>query len=257
MKMKKSLVGKSNLIYKAFMIIGIILVLYYLVLKLMFGFIAFSSMFCMLGIVLIIYSFIELKFQINIWGKIPKIIRNIVTILFTIGLVLFISVEGHQVDKEKPDYLMVLGAGLRGTKISTSLLYRLETALDFHELYPDVKIIVSGGQGEGEKISEASAMRNFLVDNGVDSSQIIMEDKSTDTYENFLYTKKILDEESEVKDPTVTVISNNFHMFRAKFLAKEVGINTLGYPAPSHKVSAVVFYVREFFGVIKAFVFKR
>ena len=263
MKMKKSLVGKSNLIYKAFMIIGIILVLYYLVLKLMFGFIAFSSMFCMLGIVLIIYSFIELKFQINIWGKIPKIIRNIVTILFTIGLVLFISVEGliiyngHHVDKEKPDYLMVLGAGLRGTKISTSLLYRLETALDFHELYPDVKIIVSGGQGEGEKISEASAMRNFLVDNGVDSSQIIMEDKSTDTYENFLYTKKILDEESEVKDPTVTVISNNFHMFRAKFLAKEVGINTLGYPAPSHKVSAVVFYVREFFGVIKAFVFKR
>ena len=152
---------------------------------------------------------------------------------------------------------MVLGAGLRGTKISTSLLYRLETALDFHELYPDVKIIVSGGQGEGEKISEASAMRNFLVDNGVDSSQIIMEDKSTDTYENFLYTKKILDEESEVKDPTVTVISNNFHMFRAKFLAKEVGINTLGYPAPSHKVSAIVFYVREFFGVIKAFVFKR
>ena len=220
-------------------------------------------MFCMLGIVLIIYSFIELKFQINIWGKIPKIIRNIVTILFTIGLVLFISVEGliiyngHHVDKEKPDYLMVLGAGLRGTKISTSLLYRLETALDFHELYPDVKIIVSGGQGEGEKISEASAMRNFLVDNGVDSSQIIMEDKSTDTYENFLYTKKILDEESEVKDPTVTVISNNFHMFRAKFLAKEVGINTLGYPAPSHKVSAIVFYVREFFGVIKAFVFKR
>ena len=263
MKMKKSLVGKSNLIYKAFMIIGIILVLYYLVLKLMFGFIAFSSMFCILGIVLIIYSFIELKFQINIWGKIPKIIRNIVTILFTIGLVLFISVEGliiyngHHVDKEKPDYLMVLGAGLRGTKISTSLLYRLETALDFHELYPDVKIIVSGGQGEGEKISEASAMRNFLVDNGVDSSQIIMEDKSTDTYENFLYTKKILDEESEVKDPTVTVISNNFHMFRAKFLAKEVGINTLGYPAPSHKVSAIVFYVREFFGVIKAFVFKR
>ena len=241
--MKKSLVGKSNLIYKAFMIIGIILVLYYLVLKLMFGFIAFSSMFCMLGIVLIIYSFIELKFQINIWGKIPKIIRNIVTILFTIGLVLFISVEGliiyngHHVDKEKPDYLMVLGAGLRGTKISTSLLYRLETALDFHELYPDVKIIVSGGKGEGEKISEASAMRNFLVDNGVDSSQIIMEDKSTDTYENFLYTKKILDEESEVKDPTVTVISNNFHMFRAKFLAKEVGINTLGYPAPSSSTS--------------------
>lgn len=261
--MRKSVEGKNNLIYKACMIIGIMLVLYYLVLKLMFGFIAFSSVFCMLGIVLLIYGFIELKFQINIWSKFPKVIRRIVTALFTVGLVLFISVEGliiyngHHVDTEKPDYLMVLGAGVRGTKISTSLLYRLETALDFHELYPDVKIIVSGGQGEGEKISEASAMRNFLVDNGVDPSQIIMEDKSTDTYENFLYTKKLLDDESEVKDPIVTIISNNFHMFRAKLLAKEVGFNTLGYPAPSHKVSAMVFYVREFFGVIKAFIFKR
>ena len=57
-------------------------------------------------------------------------------------------------------------------------------------MYPDLKIVVSGGQGEGENITEATAMRNFLVDNGVDSSLIIMEDKSTNTYENFLYSKQ-------------------------------------------------------------------
>ena len=81
---------------------------------------------------------------------------------------------------------MVLGAGLRGNSISASLLYRLETALNFHEMYPDVKIVVSGGKGEGENMAEALAMRKFLVDNGVSPSLIIMEDKSTDTYENFL-----------------------------------------------------------------------
>ena len=124
-------------------------------------------------------------------------------------------------------------------------------------MYPDVRIVVSGGQGKGENMAEALAMRNFLVDNGVDPSLIIMENKSTDTYENFLYTKEVLEEETGKEDFIITIISNNFHMYRAKFLAKEVGFNTYGYPAPSHKVSALVFYVREFFGVIKAYIFKQ
>ena len=93
------------------------------------------------------------------------------------------------------------------------MLYRLETALDFHEMYPDVKIVVSGGQGKGENMAEALAMRNFLVDNGVDPSLIIIEDKSTNTYENFLYTKDVLEEETGKEDFTITIISNNFKIF--------------------------------------------
>ena len=192
--MNKYLSKRKKYVYTSFEIIGILLILYYLILKLMFGFVAFSSVFCMLGIVLLVYGYVELKFNIDIWGHIPKIFRRIITTLFTIGLVIFIGIEsiiiynGHHYDTEKPDYLVVLGAGLRGNSISASLLYRLETALDFHEMYPDVKIVVSGGQGEGENMAEALAMRNFLVDNGVSPSLIIMEDKSTDTYENFIYT---------------------------------------------------------------------
>lgn len=254
---------RKKSIYIFFEIIGILLILYYLMLKMMFGFVAFSSVFCMLGIVLLVYGYVELKFNIDIWGHIPKVYRIIITTLFTIGLVIFIGIEsiiiynGHHHDTQKPDYLVVLGAGLRGRSISASLLYRLETALDFHDMYPDLKIVVSGGQGEGEDMTEALAMRNFLVDNGVNPSLIIMEDKSTNTYENFLYTKNVLEEETVKEDFTITIISNNFHMYRAKFLAKEVGFNTYGYPAPSHKASALVFYVREFFGVIKAYIFRQ
>lgn len=254
---------KKVYVYTSFQIIGILLILYYLILKLMFGFVAFSNMFCMLGILLFVYGYVELKFNIDIWGHIPKIFRVIITTLFTVGLVIFICIEsiiiynGNHHDNEKPDYLVVLGAGLRGNSISASLLYRLETTLDFHEMYPDVKIVVSGGQGTGESMPEALAMRNFLVDNGVDPSLIIMEDKSTNTYENFLYTKYILEEDTEKDNFTITIISNNFHMYRAKFLAREVGFSTYGYPASSHKASALVFYVREFFGVIKAYIFKQ
>ncbi|WP_195467165.1 YdcF family protein [Clostridium sp. D43t1_170807_H7] len=261
--MNKYLSKRKKYVYTSFEIIGILLILYYLILKLMFGFVAFSSVFCMLGIALLVYGYVELKFNIDIWGHIPKIFRIIITTLFTIGLVIFISIEsiiiynGYHHDAERPDYLVVLGAGLRGNSISASLLYRLETTLDFHEMYPDVRIVVSGGQGKGENMAEALAMRNFLVDNGVDPSLIIMENKSTDTYENFLYTKEVLEEETGKEGFTITIISNNFHMYRAKFLAKEVGFSTYGYPAPSHKASALVFYVREFFGVIKAYIFKR
>ena len=261
--MSNYIVKRKKSIYFFSEIIGILLILYYLMLKMMFGFVAFSNVFCMLGIILLIYGYVELKFNIDIWGRIPKIYRIIITTLFTIGLVIFIGVEsiiiynGHHHDTEKPDYLVVLGAGLRGRSISASLLYRLETALDFHDMYPDVKIVVSGGQGKGEDMTEALAMRNFLVDNGVDPSLIIMEDKSTNTYENFLYSKNVLEEETVKEDFTITIISNNFHMYRAKFLAKEVGFNTHGYPAPSHKASALVFYVREFFGVIKAYIFRQ
>lgn len=254
---------RKKSIYIFLEIIGILLILYYLMLKMMFGFVAFSSVFCMLGIVLLVYGYVELKFNIDIWGHIPKVYRIIITTLFTIGLVIFIGIEsiiiynGHHHDTQKPDYLVVLGAGLRGRSISASLLYRLETALDFHDMYPDLKIVVSGGQGEGEDMTEALAMRNFLVDNGVNPNLIIMEDKSTNTYDNFLYTKNVLEEETVKEDFTITIISNNFHMYRAKFLAKEVGFNTYGYPAPSHKASALVFYVREFFGVIKAYIFRQ
>lgn len=84
-----------------------------------------------------------------------------------------------------------------------------------------------------------------------------MGDKSKNTYENFLYTKKVLDEETVKEDFTITIVSNSFHMYRAKFLAKEVGFNTYSYPAPSHKASVLVFYVREFFGVVKAYIFRQ
>lgn len=244
-------------------IIGILLILYYLLLKLMFGFVAFSSVFFMLGVILLIYGFVELKFKIDIWGHIPKVLKIIITTLFAIGLVIFIGIEsliiynGYHHDVERPDYVVVLGAGLRGNTISASLLYRLETALDFHEMYPDVKIVVSGGQGEGESMSEALAMRNFLVDNGVDPNLIIMENKSTNTYENFLYTKNVLEKETGKNDFRITIISNNFHMYRAKILAKEVGFNTYSYSAPSNKLSALVFYTREFFAVIKTYIFKQ
>ena len=66
--MSNYMVKRKKSIYIFFEIIGILLILYYLMLKIMFGFVAFSSVFCMLGIVLLVYGYVELKFNIDIWG---------------------------------------------------------------------------------------------------------------------------------------------------------------------------------------------
>ena len=86
--MNKYLSKRKKYVYTSFEIIGILLILYYLILKLMFGFVAFSSVFCMLGIALLVYGYVELKFNIDIWGHIPKIFRIIITTLFTIGFIM-------------------------------------------------------------------------------------------------------------------------------------------------------------------------
>ena len=262
--MKKKVENNEKiLLYKIFVVVGMALILYYLGLRIVSGFVAFSSIFCLIGIVLVMYGVLELKFKLNLWGRLPKGLRGIITVLFSVGMIVFIIIEGiiiyngHHYDKDRPDYLMVLGAGLRGSKISTSLLYRLETAVEYNKLYPDVKIIVSGGQGPDEDITEASAMKAYLIEHGIDEGLIITEDKSTNTYENFFFTKQLLEDETGKEDFTITVISNNFHMYRAKYLGEQLGIRCLGYPAPSHIGTILVFYVREFFGVIKAYIFKR
>ena len=129
------------------------------------------------------YGILEIKYNINLWERVPKCIRNIIITIFIIGLTIFIAIDGiifyhgHHYDKEKPDYVIVLGAGLRGSEISASLLYRLNSALEFNKLYPDVKIIVSGGQGPGEDLTEAEAMKNYLISNGIDKELIIKEEK--------------------------------------------------------------------------------
>lgn len=252
---------KVKWINKLLIFIGCIFVIYYVALRFFYGKIAFSETFFIAGVILIVYNSISLKQETSLWSKIPKILRRSLCVLFSIGLVIFLFVEcmiiynGFVHDKGKPDYVVVLGAGLRGSRITKALRCRLDAAVEYNKLYPEVPIVVSGGQGSDEDLSEAEAMKNYLITKGVNEDLIIEEDKSTNTYENFKFTKRKIKEIDDNKNITITVITNNFHMYRAKMLAEDIGFKCLRYPSPGHKVLAVNFYVREFFAVIKTIVF--
>ena len=120
------------------------------------------------------------------------------------------------------DALIVLGAGVRGEKISLTLQRRLDCALRYYEQNPNVLIVVSGGQGPQEDISEALAMERYLLRHGVPEANVLKEEHSTSTLENLQFSPALLDD--RLSTPyTVALITNDFHIYRASTLARAQG----------------------------------
>ena len=146
------------------------------------------------------------------------------------------------------DYVIVLGAKVRKTKVTESLKRRLDKALAFLQEHPEAKCIVSGGQGKGEDISEAQAMREYLIACGIEKERIVMEDKSTSTYENLTNSLEVVD---DVRNKKVGIVTNNFHIYRAMKMAKHIGYKKVyALPASCNMVFFVNYMVREFFSVL-------
>lgn len=161
---------------------------------------------------------------------------------------LLVLVNLHTKPYARCDYVIILGCRVKGTEVSKSLKSRLDTALEYIQGNEKVQIIVSGGQGSGEDISEALAMKNYLVERGVDENRIFMEDKSVDTAQNIRFSAEYI-KDSEAK---IAVVSNDFHLFRAKRLIWAQGFqNVCGIAAPTDRMLFFNYMLREYFGVLK------
>lgn len=153
------------------------------------------------------------------------------------------------------DALIVLGCGIHGSELSKNLKDRLDTALEYYSNNSDAIIIVSGGQGPQENMPEAEAMYNYLIKNGV-KAEIIKEESSSSTNENFKFSKEILD--AKLGDNYKTAyITNDFHIYRAGKLARLNGLDAKGYAAPTEFFSIIPNYLRESLAVIQLWLFGR
>ena len=152
------------------------------------------------------------------------------------------------------DVLIVLGAGVNGETPTEPLAARLDAAVEYMEKNPDAAIIVTGGQGPQEDITEAEAMARHLIANGIPEEEILREEKSTSTSENFKLSKQILDD--NIGSYSAAVITNEFHIYRAKRLAELAGLEVTTLHAPTPWYSAPAMYIREWLAVIKLWIFK-
>lgn len=190
--------------------------------------------------------------------KIPIFVKYVAAAGIFFAVCLFLLLEGLIISgsrqKAEPgaDYLIVLGAQVRGRIISKSLKKRLDTAYDYLISSPDTIAVVSGGKGTGEDISEAEAMKNYLMSMGISPSRIILEDKSTNTVENIRYSRLLLNGDN----PDVVIVTSSFHVFRAVKIARRQGIEHVrGLAAPSDLILLPNYYIREAAGILKDFVY--
>ena len=177
-------------------------------------------------------------------------------------------------DTSRLDYVIVLGARVKENGISRSLKKRLDKAIDYLDENPGTILVLSGGKGDDEPVSEAEAMRDYLVFNGVREEQLILEMRSHSTVENIAYSRVAIEEDQEAKkeqnqkspifmDPgtfelvpdkpiKIGVLTSDFHVFRAQQIAKKWGIPDIyGISCESDPILFVHFCVRECAAILK------
>ena len=214
------------------------------------------------GGVFILYAFIKLRIRTGL-----PIIRNVffrrfICTVLILGIISVIAVEGlilynsNSQENIKTDYLVILGAGVKGKTVSLTLKERLDKGIEYLKKYSDAKAIVSGGQGPQEDISEAEAMERYLTANGINKDRVIKEDKSTSTMDNFRFSKQIINSTGQFNQK-ITIITNDFHMLRAKMLARRNGFEPYGISCGTPPEVILNSFAREYFALIKSFILDR
>lgn len=191
-----------------------------------------------------------------------KIYKTIITLII-IFITSFIFVEGlivnekNQTYNKEVDYVIVLGARLYGDFPSPTLKFRLDSTLDYLDIYNSPKVIVSGGQGSGETTSEALAMKTYLINAGISPKQVILEDRSFNTFENLKYSIDKINNLESKTDLKILIISSDYHLFRAKMIARQFDLDvyTKGAKIPSSVLLKA--YLREYFAIFKSLIFDR
>lgn len=195
-------------------------------------------------------------FRQELLQKLPVWLKKTFMVCVAVVLLLFVVVEGMVLSQvgaraaDGADYVIVLGAQWKTSGPSYMLKKRLDAAVEYLEANPDTIVIVSGGQGANELISEAAGMAGYLEEAGIEPERIIQEDASTSTDENLEFSSVYLNKETD----DVVLVTNNYHVFRALKLAEKKGYaNVEGLAADSHMGMLPNNVLREFFAVIKDF----
>jgi len=166
------------------------------------------------------------------------------------------------------DYIIIHGAGLDGPRPTPLLAGRIDKALElWNKQHQHGKFVVSGGQGADEVVSEAQAMRDYLLEKGVPAAAILMEDKSTTTWENLKNSLAVIradratndstddandDTDTASNDFTTAVVTSDFHVFRCAEYAHNLGIKADGIGSHTKGWYWPTAFIREFIAITKA-----
>lgn len=193
-------------------------------------------------------------------------LRNILLALVMLAVLAFGILEGiiffgarTHVTGE-PAVMVVFGCKVNRDGPGRMLKDRLDTVLDYLEDHPNVDVVLSGGKGDDEHVSEARGMYDYLVANGADGEKLWMEGNSRNTWQNVNYTLALMEEKDLEDDGGVLLVSSGFHLTRIRMLWDRAGgtrnVSTLAAPTTSLYTTVHMFF-REPLALVKSFVLDR
>ena len=218
----------------------------------------------MISAVIYAYMFLRTLRANDKYSKLAKILQRCISICLLICSVGFIILEtliisASHTDTEEAETrcMVILGAGLYGEYPSRILVSRLDAALEYLDNRDDMPIVVSGGQGPGETITEAEAMSRYLERRGIDKNRIYKEENSTSTFENLVFSLALMEEYGLYsEDVAVAIVTSEFHLYRAKSLAKQLGLYAIGVAAETPYPSLrILYYFREAVALLNSLLF--
>ena len=162
--------------------------------------------------------------------------------------------SAKRVPKFNKDYIIILGCKIRSDGSLTPLLKgRVDAALEFRNMQlekkkKDLIFVASGGKGSDEVISESAAIKNYLLECGIDESNIIMEDKSKNTYQNIKYSNKLINEKN--KNANIAFSTTNYHVLRAGLIATSQNLKLEGIESNTKSYFYINAFIREYLGTL-------
>ena len=196
------------------------------------------------GVGLYLYNFVETAIYV--------VLAYIECVLM--GTIIMGIKAARHLPKFDKDGIIILGCQIRKDGTLTKLLKaRVDRAIEFANLQEeatgkDILFVPSGGKGNDEVISEAQAMKNYLLAQGIPEEQILMEDQSKNTYENIQFSNRII--HNAIKDPKIAFATTNYHVFRAGAIASSQNIAMEGIGAKTKTYFWVNAFIREFIATL-------
>lgn len=245
---------KKNSVFfnKSLFIVGMICVLYSLFVEFTLGDVNFLDFILTFGILSIIYSTIEYFFRISLLSIFPTLFRRIIKVFVLLSCIAFLLIESSIISSFNystfypNDYTIVLGSGLLYDELTSTMIQRLNKALEVHSLEPTTKFIVSGGIGSYSTLAESTVMKEYLVQQGVLADQIIEEPYSANTLENLTFSNQ---DDSRLYH--YQIISSDFHLYRIEKICKSIDMSCTTVGSKTKAILLPNFMVREYFALIK------
>ena len=208
----------------------------------------------MTGVCLLLLAAVLLALRLLKKKNAPKHWSRLLTgLTAAMGYIAMQGQDSVMTQDETPEFVVVLGAQVQGDEPSLTLKKRLDKTLEFMQEHPDKTVIVSGGQGPDEAHTEASVMARYLIEHGADASRIIEEDKASNTRENLLFSAKLA-EAAGLDTSRVLIVTSDFHMCRAKYIARTLSMEPYGQASDTWPwILKVNYTLREVFAFAKAF----